>query len=380
MSESTQLSVPERAAIALGAAEHEKALIVLSKKYADITKIVNAAGREQCHSAYMELKNTRVAIEKAGKDAREDANAFQKAVIEEVKRLTAITADEEARLQALRDEFDAERERERAAKAAAEKERVDAIRKRIAEMQAIPSMLVGKQSQTIATAIEGLESVEITLESFQEFAGEAETAKVAAIAKMGEMLTAQLAVEAEQKRLAEERAQLERERAEATERECIAAAARAEQEARDRAERERIEAAARAEREAEQRKLDEQRAELARQQAAIDAERQRQADDAARIEREKQAAIEAEAARIAAEEQRKREAEAAEQARREREAREAAEAEAREKARRIREDFELNGPHASEMLEVLAAHYQVEQETVLQWINRWVWAEVEVAA
>lgn len=80
------------------------------------------------------------------------------------------------------------------------------------------------------------------------------------------------------------------------------------------------------------------------------------------------------------EERRKREAEAVEQARREREARESAEAEAREKARRIREDFELNGPHASEMIEVLAAHYQVEQETVLNWINRWVWAEVEVAA
>lgn len=68
-------------------------------------------------------------------------------------------------------------------------------------------------------------------------------------------------------------------------------------------------------------------------------------------------------------------------ARAEAEKREAAlRAEAIEKARRIREDFELNGPHASDMIEVLAAHYQVEQQTVLQWINRWVWAEVEVAA
>lgn len=380
MTDKTELTVPERAAVALGTAEHERNLIALSTKYADLVEIKNTAGREQVHSAYMELKNTRVAIKSAGESAREDANAFQKAVIAEVARLTAITATEEARLQKLRDDYDAEREREKQAKAETEKARVDGIRKRIVEIQAIPSMLVGKQSETIAAAVESLESVEVTLETYQEFAGEAEMVKIAAVAKLGEMLTVQLAAEAEAKRLQQEREELARLRAEAEERERVAAAERAEQEriarvareaeeAKLRAEREAHEAELRRQREVEEAKLAEQRAELAKAQAEIDRQRA-EAERVARVVRE---AAEAEA-------RAKREAEEA-AARAESEKREAAlRAEAIEKARRIREDFELNGPHASEMIEVLAAHYQVEQETVLQWINRWVWAEVEIPA
>lgn len=318
MSESKELTVPERAALALGTAEHEKNLLALATKYADITKIVNPAGREQCHSAYMELKNTRTAIVTAGKAAREDANAFQKAVIAEVDRLTAITVAEEGRLQTLRDDYDAEREREKAAKAAAEKARVDGIRESITGIQAIPSMLVGKSSETIAAAIESLEAVEITLETHAEFAGEGEVAKLATIHKLWEMFKAQQDHEAQQVRIAAEREALERQRAELAEQERLAAAARAEQEARDRAERERVEAEQRAaqERAAEamrqqqaehEARMRAQQAEIDRQQAELAAERQRQADEAVRVEREKQAAIDAEAARVAAEEQRKRE-------------------------------------------------------------------------
>ena len=85
-SETKELTMPERAAVALGTAEHEKTLIELSKKYADIVEIKNPAGREQTHGAYMMLKNARVSIEKAGKDARDDATKFSKAVIAEVDR------------------------------------------------------------------------------------------------------------------------------------------------------------------------------------------------------------------------------------------------------------------------------------------------------
>jgi hypothetical protein len=302
VSESKQLTVPERAAVALGAAEHEKALIELSKKYSDITKIVNPAGREQCHSAYMELKNTRIAVEKAGKDARDDATKFSKAVIAEVDRLTAITADEERRLQNLRDTFDAEREAERLEKLAAEKTRVDAIRKRIAETQAIPSMLVGKSSETIAAAIESLQAVEITLETHQEFAGEGEMAKAATVLKLSAMLEAQKDHEAEQSRLAAEREAIERQRAELAEQERLAAVARAEQEARDRAERERVEAEQRAAQEKAAEAMRQQQAEhearMRAQQEEIDrqqAEINRAKAEQERAERERQEAIEAEA-------------------------------------------------------------------------------------
>jgi hypothetical protein len=381
LSESKELTVPERAAVALGAAEHEKALLVLATKYADITKIVNPAGREQCHSAYMELKTTRVGIERAGKDAREDANAFQKAVIKEVERLTAITAAEESRLQALRDAYDAEREAERQAKAAAEKVRVDTIRRRIAEMQSIPAMLVGKPSATIATAIEGLESIEITLETHQEFAGEAKAAQVAALDKLKEMLQAQQAHEAEQARLAEERLQLERERAEAAERDRLAALERQRIEDEQRIERAKAEAAALAERQAEQRKLDEQRAEFEKQQAELAAQQQALREATEKLAREQREREEAEAARIEAEARAKREAaEAAERAEAQRIADEQA-AEARrvqaeqdaaeaERIRREYEQFEVNGPGDIAIVEALAKDFDVSEVAVVGWLAK----------
>lgn len=115
--EGNQLTVVERAAIALGTPEHEKKLRELVSQSASIVEIKNADARTQCHAAYMVLKNARVEIEKAGKTAREDATAFSKAVIEEQKRLVEITAAEEARLQGLRDVWDEAREVEKREKA-----------------------------------------------------------------------------------------------------------------------------------------------------------------------------------------------------------------------------------------------------------------------
>ena len=388
MSDSKELSVPERAAVALGATEHEKALLVLATKYADITKIVNPAGREQCHAAYMELKTTRVSIEKAGKDAREDANAFQKAVIKEVERLTAITAAEESRLQVLRDAYDAEREAERQAKAAAEKVRVDTIRRRIAEMQSIPAMLIGKSSETIAAAIESLEAVEITLETHQEFAGEGEVAKLATVQKLWEMFKAQQEHEAEAARLQQEREQLARERIEAEERERIAAAARAKQQAADRAERERIETEQRAaneraaallreQQEAHEARMRAERAEIQRQQDEINAAREEQE----RIAREARKAAELEARRLIVVAEAKRQAEEqdriaeaqriadeqAAEARRVQAEKDAAEA---ERVRRERVQFVLNGPGDMEIALTLASHYQVAIGDAMQWLKK----------
>jgi hypothetical protein len=381
MSESKELTVPERAAVALGTAEHEKTLIELSKKYSDITKIVNPAGREQCHSAYMELKNTRVAIATAGKAAREDANAFQKAVIAEVDRLTAITAAEEGRLQALRDAYDAEREAERLAKAAADRARVNSIRAKIDEIKDCLVVGMGRSSGELASAISELETTEITLEEYGDFAGEAQAAQAATVVKLKEMLTAQVDHEASQARLAAEREALERQRAELAAQERLAAAARAEQEARDRAERERVEAEQRAAQERAAEAMRQQQAEhearmrvqqeeIDRQQAELAAERQRQADEAARAEQEKQAAIAAEAERVAAEEQRKREeAEAAARAEAERIQAGKAAAEA-ERQRRERVEFIRNGPGDVELVLSLAAHWVVSVGDAMSWLKQ----------
>jgi hypothetical protein len=206
---------------------------------------------------------------------------------------------------------EARKEAERQAKLAAEAARIAFIRKRIGEIQAIPSESVGRSAADLAATIELTEMMEITLAEFMELSGECEVVKSIALGKLREMHAAQLAAEeaaaeaarraeaerieraAEAQRLAVERAQLAKEREEAAERERQAAAERqriadeervarakaqaamlAEQqahEARLRAEREAAEAELRKQRETEEARLAEQRAELARQQAAIDA-------------------------------------------------------------------------------------------------------------
>ncbi|WP_144156499.1 hypothetical protein [Paraburkholderia sp. BCC1885] len=189
------LTVQDRAVIALGGVEREEALKALAKKYADITEVKNKAARQQVHAAAMELANERIATKKTGETAREDANALQKAVIERQKFLIGIIEPPEKRLLGLRDKWDEAEEAERQAKLEAEQKRVGDIRSRIADMAAIPTMMVGKSSETIAIAIESLEATEITLDTHQEFAGEGEMAKIATIDKLREMWVAQAAVE-----------------------------------------------------------------------------------------------------------------------------------------------------------------------------------------
>jgi hypothetical protein len=326
MSESKELTLPERAAVALGAPKYEQEIRELLARSATITEVKNKDGRDQCHGALMTLKGARVAIEKTAKAAREDATAFSKAVIAEEKRLVAIAEPEEARLTGLRDKWDAEREAEKQAKLAAEKARVDGIRARIDEIRNLPASMVGKSSDEIGVAADHLSEYVIGLDEWQEFAGEAQVERNHVVKRLREMQEAQRTHETEQARIAAEREALERQRAALAEQERLAAVERAQREAMDRAERERIAAeqqaaqekaaaALRAQQEAHAELVREQQAELAKQQAAIDAERERQAAEAARVEREKQEAIAAEAARVAAEAQAKHDAEEAEAAR-----------------------------------------------------------------
>jgi hypothetical protein len=388
MSESKELTVPERAAVALGAPKYEQEIRDLVAKTVTITEVKNKDGREQCHGAMMTLKNARVAIEKAAKAAREDATAFSKAVIAEEKRLVALAEPEEARLQGLRDAWDAEIAREKAAQAAAEQARVNGIQAKIDEIKDCVVIATGKSADEIASAIAELESTAITLEEFGEFSGAAQAAQVATIAKLGEMLAAQQAHEAEAARIAAEREALERQRAELAEQERKAAAARAEQEAKDRAERERVEAEQRAAQERaaaamrqqqaeHEARMAAERAELARQQAAIDAARAEQE----RVERERLAAIEAEerAKREAAEAEAARIAQAeADRIFAEQEAqRVAAEAAEAERQRRQRVEFEKNGPGDVEMVKTLAAHYDVTVGDVMQWMKKFDYAAAD---
>ncbi|WP_342704233.1 hypothetical protein OHZ10_07990 [Burkholderia arboris] len=379
MTITTELTVVERAAVALGASEREKEMLALVAKSNDIVEIKNAAGRDQCHAAAMLLRTARTSIRKVGKDARDDATKFSKAVIAEEDRLVALIEPEETRLIGMRDVWDEAREAEKRQKIEAEQRRVAAIREHIDDIRAIAVRAVSFASYVIATEIEDLEALGITLDRFAELTGEAEAVRGATLDKLRELHTAAVEREAEQARLAAEREALKRERAELE--------AQRQREDAERAERERVEAAARAERERAEAaaRAEQERAERERREFEEAARREQQAhEDAERLaatqaEEKRLAEQRAEQERRQAEldraerEQREREEAAAaaaraEEERRAREARERDEATAREQAKREREDFLVQGPGLDAIVATLAAHYSVEQSTVLYWL------------
>jgi hypothetical protein len=223
---STELTVLERAKQALRSTDHEPALVELAKQAADITAIKNADGRTQVHGAYMTLKTRRTDIRKAGKDARDDATKFSQSVIAEEDRLIGIIEPEERRLKALRDGYDADREAERVAKAQAEQRRVDTIRAMIDDMRSIPVGLVDASAEKIAGALDDLDMFEVTSAAFDEFVDTAHLTRTDVLAKLRDMHAAAVRRAEEAAQLAAERAALAKQRAEQEERERVAVADR----------------------------------------------------------------------------------------------------------------------------------------------------------
>jgi hypothetical protein len=374
-----QLNVIERAAIALGTPEHEKKLRELVTQSASIIEIKNADARTQCHSAYMVLKNARVEIEKAGKTAREDATAFSKAVIEEQKRLVEITTAEESRLQGLRDVWDEAREAEKRAAREAESKRIADIKLKIEAFMLDAMAAASKSSAEIAEYADSLDKMVISIDEFAEFTGEAQAKQYQTVKWLRERHSDAVAKEEEAKRLDAERAEIARLRAEQEERERQAAAERAEHERKARAEREAEEARFRAERATAEAKLRAEReAHEAEMQVQRDEIARQQAEIAAakaeqeRIERERKAAIEAE-------ERRKREeAEAAARAEAERIETERRAA-VQEQIRREQEQFAANGPGDVEIVMLLAHQYDVAVGDVMGWMKKFDYDAADAA-
>ncbi|KGS75401.1 hypothetical protein X947_5375 [Burkholderia pseudomallei MSHR7334] len=234
----TELTVIERAAIALGTSERETELRALVTKSNDIVEIKNSAGRDQCHAAAMLLRAARTSIRKVGKDARDDATKFSKAVIAEEDRLVALIEPEETRLLGIRDAWDEAHEAEKRAKLEAAQRRVASIREHIDDIRSFAQRAVGAPSASIAMWIEELQELGITLDRFAELTGEAEAVRDATLDKLRELHAAAVTQETEAARLAAEREELERQRAALAEQQRQEAEARA---ARERVARQRAE-------------------------------------------------------------------------------------------------------------------------------------------
>ena len=334
----TQLTVVERAAVALGSSALEIHLSDLAKQHADIIQVSNKAGRDQVHGAAMALRHERTCIAVAGKQARDDANAFSKAVIAEEKRLIAIVEPEEKRLIALRDAWDEEQARIKREAAEAEQRRKAWHESQITGIRGVVLNAAGAAPEKLRGLIAELELIEPSEEIHAEYAPVVAHAKAETLSKLLDMLAEAEDREAEQARI---KAAQEAEAARiAAEREELARLREA-QEAQARAERAEIER---------------QAAELRAQQEAIRKQQEANEAEARRIERER-----AEADRKATEEKARAEREEAARVEQER-------TEAEENLKRTQR--EANVPDSEELASVIASHYTVSTDTAYAWLTK----------
>ncbi|MFM0044066.1 coiled-coil domain-containing protein [Paraburkholderia sediminicola] len=388
-----------------------------AKQYADAVDAVREVAYDIKTTAGMAVAIKHRAVFRDIRVASEKARKLRKAPILEIgKLLDSRQGEIESTLLPLETLFDEEikaeegrKESEKQAKLAAEQQRIAAIRARIDVMRNAPARYIGAPSSDICLAADAMSEAVISLEEWQEFSGEAQVERDHAVKKLREMQAAQFAIEQaaieaarqaevdrlerervaeanrlEAKRLEDLAAEIETQAQLARDRQALADTQAREQreaaEAEQRAANERAAAAMRAEQEAHQSRMRAQQEEIDRQQAAIDAERQRQADEAARVEREKQDAIAAEAERVAAEERRQQELAVAAERAEATKAAEALQAAEAERERRERVQFEQNGPEPTEIIAVLADHYNVSPAVVRHWLGLRFWAQEEKAA
>ena len=262
----TELPPATRAVIALKSSKTEFDMRAMVAKHAGLIEIKDKAGREQVHSAAMELMRARTSIKKVADEVRDDAKKFNAAVIAEEKRLTAIVEPEELRLKGLRDAWDAEQERIKREAEEKERQRVLALGARIQEIRSLGRLAQDcRSSDAVRRLVDRLGGLDMT--GFEEFEAEAVQVFTETRQQVEQVLNTRLATEAEAARLKAEREELARQQAEAKRQaDELAAQQKA---AADRLAAERAEFARQQQEAAD--KLAEQQAEVARMRAEIEA-------------------------------------------------------------------------------------------------------------
>jgi colicin import membrane protein len=336
-------------------------LAALREQYGNVVyDVTTTAGMADAKAARVAIREPRYEIERIRKAAKAPILALGKKLDTEAARITSELEKLERPIDSAIKAEEDRKEAEKQAKIEAEQKRVSDIQARVENMRTLALSLAACDSPAISRGIAHAEKWVIDA-SFEEFQQAAQDAKDAALNRLGQMHAAALAHEAEQARIKEERAELER--------------LRAAEAARQAAERARIaeeEKAAKALRDAE----------AAKQAEALRLEREAQAAEIARQRAEQDAAAKAERERIAAEERRLSEERAAL----------AREQEALRKAQEpppappplppapvSRRGVAVPVPKAAEMIEVLAKHYRARPDTIIEWLRAIDWKQAEAA-
>ena len=329
--QSTALTVTERASTAIGFKSRESELKQLATAAKSITVITNGDGYKEANAQRLVLKNTRLAITHASKNARDDATAFSKACIAEEKRLIALIAPDEERIEALQKAWDAKEEAERQRKINEENARQERIRTAIEAIQMHALDAVGKPSATVRQFIEACELIVIDEAMFEEHTDLAAMTKADALGALKITLDKAVAFEAEQERIRKDREELERLRAEK----------RAADEKKAREEQARIEREQAIAREAQEKEDAKRRA----QEEETRKQRAKQESDLLSVELERLRL--ANETRIASEKPAVELVEQAEEA----------------------ANDAIDIPTADEIIEVVAEHFDVSHDLALQWIT-----------
>jgi hypothetical protein len=259
--------------------------IVEPYKELKIADVNDRDGYVQVREARLALKAKRVQIEKSGKELRDNANKFAKAVITREKELIAILEPEEQRLKSEEQRYEEEKERLRQEEERKETERIQERIKHLAQYNYAIDFYEAKIMPEDAFQ-------KLLLSAQQDYAQEQE--RIAA-----EKVAEEQRRREEEERMRREREELERLKAEQLKREQELEAERRELQ-RQQQEKE---AVIRAEQERQRKEYEAQQAELRKEREAIEADKRR-------IEMEQAKKEAAERARLEEIERQKREEEA----------------------------------------------------------------------
>lgn len=272
----------------------EAGLADLRTKYANVVYAVNtAAGMAEAKAARQALRAPRYAVDKILKATKEPLNQIKKDLDARADRITAAILVFEDPIDG---QIKAEEDRKAAEKA--ERERLAAAQKLVIDnamtwIRNHAVQAVGKSAADIKELVTSLETMEVTLETFADRAGEAEQCRLMTLEVLNGLLAAVTAQEEAAAKVEAERIRLEQERKEQ------AAAAQAAAEAAAKAAAEAAETA-KAIADAHQARLDEQRRAFMQEQADArarqsalmeqeEAQRKALADERAAFEAEKAA-------------------------------------------------------------------------------------------
>ena len=184
----------------------DAALATLREKYTTFPSVETKEGYAEVKAGIKEVDGYRTSLEKTRKEIKAPALERCKLIDAEAKRITTELVEIAEPMKAAKKEID---EREKRLK----EERIARLQVKVNELVHFPAQAVGKSPAQISELIDRLGEID-TSHDFYDLTSEAVAAQSASMSALAEMLTQAIAQEQEAARRAEENARLEAQRIE----------------------------------------------------------------------------------------------------------------------------------------------------------------------